>query len=109
MPPSLPTSCQLQNGAGIVLHFATHDPLLCVLVKKVRTSPLPELTMATGTVSVLSVLHGGDDIVAVPQLLKFVPEDAAMVWWLQVPLDDLQARTRFDGTGKVAADPASAR
>jgi antitoxin component of MazEF toxin-antitoxin module len=68
MPPSLPTSCQLHDGSGLVLHFATHDSLLCVLVKKVRTSPLLELTMATGTVSVLSVLHGGDYIVAVPQL-----------------------------------------
>jgi hypothetical protein len=51
LPPSVLMSCQLQNGAGIVLHFATHVPLLCVLVKKTRTSPPPELTIPIGTVS----------------------------------------------------------
>jgi hypothetical protein len=54
-------------------------------------------------------LHGGDDIVAVPQLARLVPEDAAMVWWLQVPFGALQDRTRFEGIGNVAVDPDTAR
>ena len=110
LPPSLSAfGCQAQDGAGVVLHFEIQVPLLCVVVKKIRTSPLPELTIPTGTVSVLSVLQGGDDIVAPPQLWRFVPEEVAMVWWLQVPVEDLQARTRFDGQGKVAAEPDVAR
>src|SRR4029077_6303111 len=102
-------ACHAQNWAGIVLHFETQVPLLCVLVKKTRTSPPPELAIPIGTVSVVSVLHGGDDIVAAPQLPRLVPEDVAMFRWLQGPVEDRQARTRFEGYGKFAVEPDTAR